>query len=70
MIKTINELKEELAYFEFEMNQATDEKRVAFLNQCIISVEAKIARLQNEEYDERNWRASVRRARESYYRPL
>jgi len=54
MIKTINELKEELAYFEFEMNQATDEKRVAFLNQCIISVEAKIARLQNEEYDERN----------------
>jgi len=50
----MNELKEELAYFEFQMNNATDEKRVAFLNQCIISVEAKIARLQNEQYDEQS----------------
>jgi len=54
MQKTINELKEELAYFEFQMNMAEDERRIAFLNECIISVEAKIARLQNEQYDNSN----------------
>ncbi len=54
MIKTINQLREELAFFEFEMSQADNEKRIAFLNECIISVEAKISRLQNEQYDESN----------------
>ena len=50
----IERLQEELGYFKFQMEIAADDKRVAFLNNCIINCEARIAKAINEQYDERN----------------
>jgi len=47
----IEQLQEDLAYFKFQMEIAANDKRVAFLNNCIINCEARIAKLYNEQYD-------------------
>jgi len=50
----IEQLQEELGYFKIQMDLAADDKRVAFLNECIINCEARIAKLYNEQYDKSN----------------
>lgn len=50
----IERLQEELEYFKFQMEIAATDKRVAFLNNCIINCEARIAKLYNEQYDKRD----------------
>ena len=50
----IEELQEDLGYFKLQMEIAADDKRVAFLNNCIINCEARIAKALNGQYEERN----------------
>ena len=48
----IRQLQEELEFFKAQLEIADTEGRVLFLNECIINSEARIAKLQNEQYDQ------------------
>ena len=48
----IKSLQEELAFFKAQLEIAGTPQRVVFLNECIINSEARIAKLQNQQYDE------------------
>lgn len=54
MKQKIELLQEELEFFKSQLAIAGTEGRVLFLNECIINSEARIAKLQNEHYDERD----------------
>jgi len=51
MTKPINELIADLEWYKLQYSLTQDEKRIAFLNQCIISTEAKIAKQTHDRYD-------------------
>ena len=51
MIKSINELVSNLEWYKLQYSLTQDEKRIAFLNQCIISTEAKIAEQTHDRYE-------------------
>jgi len=48
----MRELQEELEFFKSQLTIAGTAQRVDFLNKCIINSEARIAKLQNEQYDQ------------------